>query len=65
MRPVGSVFLLRAAPDVVQQFNPSMTVSATIVVFKLSVCKFHNFNNYNVEEYKTFWSLGKRVMSSN
>ena len=27
MRPVGSVFLLRAASDVSQQSNPSMAVS--------------------------------------
>ena len=64
MRPVGSVFLLRAAPDVAQQSNPSMAVSATIVVFKLSACKFHNFKNYNVEEYMKFWSLAKQVTSS-
>ena len=33
--PVGSVFLLRAAPDVAQQSNPSMAVSATIVASKV------------------------------
>ena len=35
MRPVGSVFLLRAAPDAAQQSNPSMAVSATIVARKV------------------------------
>ena len=35
MCPVGSVFLLRAAPDVAQQSNPSMAVSATIVERKV------------------------------
>ena len=34
MRPVGSVFLLRAAPGVAQQSNPSMAVSATLVAHK-------------------------------
>ena len=35
MRPVGSVFLLTAAPDVAQQCNPSMAVSAIIVARKV------------------------------
>ena len=35
MRPVGSVVLLRAEPDVAQQSNPSMAVSATIVARKV------------------------------
>ena len=35
MRPVGSVFLLRAAPDAAQQSNPSMAISATIVTRKV------------------------------
>ena len=35
MRPFGSVFLLRAAPDVTQQSNPSMAVSAKIVTRKV------------------------------
>ena len=35
VRPVGSVFLLKAAPDVVQQSNPSMTVSNTVVARKV------------------------------
>ena len=35
VRPVGSVFLLRAAPDVAQQPNFSMAVSATIVARKV------------------------------
>ena len=35
VRPVGSVFLLRAAPDVAQQSNASMTVYATIVARKV------------------------------
>ena len=35
MRPVGSVFLLRAAPDVAQQSIPSMAVSATIIILLL------------------------------
>ena len=36
VRPVGSVLLLRAAPDMAQlQSNPSMTVSATIVASKV------------------------------
>ena len=33
--PVGSVFLLRAAPDVAKQSNPSMAVSDTIVARKV------------------------------
>ena len=35
MRPVGSIFLLRAAPDVAQQSNARMAVSATIVARKV------------------------------
>ena len=35
VRPVGSVFLLRAAPDVAQQSNPIMAVSATILTRKV------------------------------
>ena len=35
VRPVGSVFLLRATPDVAQQSNPSMAVAATIVTRKV------------------------------
>ena len=35
MHPVGSVFLLRAVPDVAQQSNPSMAVSATTVACKV------------------------------
>ena len=35
MRPVRSGFLLRAAPDVAQQSNSSMAVSATIVTRKV------------------------------
>ena len=36
MCPVGSVFLLRAAPDVAQQSNPNMAVSAAIVACKVA-----------------------------
>ena len=59
MRPVGSVFLLRAAPDVAKQSNPGMAVSATIVAFKPSTYKFHNFRNYNVDEYKNIRKSGR------
>ena len=35
VRPVGSVFLLRAAPGLAQQSNPSMAVSVTVVAHKV------------------------------